>query len=283
MSAIVLHALRSLTAQGLDSVERDMLATTQVECPVYHHFGPGVYVREVHMPGGTLALGHRQLQPHLNILLKGEVLLYNAELDNLTRLQAPFMYVGGPGRKLGYITQDMVWQNIYATTERDVRRLEEMFIDKSATFAEVRAAHVLVSAAAARADQENYRGRLERSGLTEEYVQRIVQNMEDQVDMPQGSWPVRVDTSPIHGYGIFCTAPVAAGAVVAPARVRGKRTPVGRYTNHSASPNCRMSMLPNGDVLLVALRNLRGSAGGLPGEEATIDYWQALREIGAFA
>ena len=36
----------------------------------------------------------------------------------------------------GYILKDMVWQNIYATDETDVEKLEAMFLDKSQTWQE---------------------------------------------------------------------------------------------------------------------------------------------------
>ena len=70
------------------------------------------------------------------------------------------------------------------------------------------------------------------------------------------------------------------GAVIAPARIAGKRTPAGRYTNHSAKPNAVMVQLPSGDIDLVASRHISGCAGGQLGEEITIDYRQALRLSG---
>lgn len=59
------------------------------------------------------------------------------------------------------------------------------------------------------------------------------------------------------------------------ARIGDKRTPAGRYTNHSASPNAKF--VPTRDGLnLVATRRITGMTGGRVGEEITIDYRQAL-------
>ena len=60
-------------SQKVEALESHMLEHPQVDCPVVHHFGPGIYVREVHLPKGALALGHAQRYEHLNIMLQGKV------------------------------------------------------------------------------------------------------------------------------------------------------------------------------------------------------------------
>lgn len=54
------------------------------------------------------------------------------------------------------------------------------------------------------------------------------------------------------------------------ARFSGIRTPLGRYVNHSATPNSEMRTLPNGNLGTVALRDIEA------GEEITNDYRNAL-------
>ena len=85
--------------QKLDQVEAAMLQMPQAECPVVHHFGPGVYMREVTLKAGTLAIGHAQKKEHLNIVLTGAVSI----VDNgqIKTVKAPLIYVGKPGRKVG--------------------------------------------------------------------------------------------------------------------------------------------------------------------------------------
>ena len=53
-----------------DSLEREMLEVEQVHCPVKHHFGSGVYIREVFLPAGTLVLGHAHKEKHITIKAK---------------------------------------------------------------------------------------------------------------------------------------------------------------------------------------------------------------------
>ena len=67
-----------------------------------------------------------------------------------------------------------------------------------------------------------------------------------------------------------------SGEIIAPARLDGKRTPAGRYTNHSKNPNSIMILRDNNDIDLVAKKVIKGCQGGNLGEEITIDYRQAL-------
>ena len=122
-------------ADRINDLERCMLDMPQAECPVVHHFGPGLYIREMAAPAGALLVGHAHKHEHMNVLLKGKVIILN-EIGVPEELVAPAVFVAKPGRKVAYVTEDMVWQNIYATEETDLDKLEEMFIDKSEAWLE---------------------------------------------------------------------------------------------------------------------------------------------------
>jgi len=82
--------------------------------------------------------------------------------------------------------------------------------------------------------------------------------------------PVKVAESVIDGKGLFLTEPKREGELICPARVSGRRTQAGRYTNHSATPNATMILLDNGDLNLVALADIATD------QEITIDYRRSL-------
>jgi hypothetical protein len=42
---------------------------------------------------------------------------------------APMTFVGKPGRKVAYILEDVIFQNIYSTDETDIEKLESMFVE----------------------------------------------------------------------------------------------------------------------------------------------------------
>jgi hypothetical protein len=263
-----------ITPEMVGITVEKMLTLPQAPCPVVHRFGPGVYIREVFIPAGTFSIGHFQKQSHSNFLVKGSVTMLNGD-GTTTFLEAPFFYVSTPCRKIGYIHEDMVWQNIYATTETNVDVLEKMLLDTDEILDADRDIKAEAGFINACADREDYMKLLQELGLTEDQVRAEVENEEDLVPMPYGSFAVAAGKSVIEGRGLFVTAPMRAGDVLAPARVGGKRTPAGRFTNHSSAPNAVMIQRSNGDVDLVALIDLNGSHGGQMGDEITVDYRQA--------
>ena len=225
------------------------------------------------MPAGTLAIGHQQKYEHLNILLRGSVMVVND--DGTTNvLKAPMMFVGKPGRKVGYVLEDMVWQNIYATDLKNADDVEAYFVEKSEDWREDHAAKFAVSQTERALDRLDYDAVVAASGFSPEVIQQQVENPDDQIWVDNAI--TRVSESPIHGKGLFVTSPLKAGDVICPARIDGMRTQAGRFTNHSLFPNAKMVAKPNGDIDLVALVDFEGCKGGSIGVEATIDYRQAL-------
>lgn len=269
----------AVKAGGIEQAERELMHLPQADCPVAHYFGPSIYIREVRLPAGILAIGHRQKHEHMNIMVKGRVLMVGDNGEPIERC-APLIYVGKPGRKIGVVLEDVVWQNIYATDERDVEKLEAMLLDKSPAFLEADAQRLLQAHDERQRDREDFACVLEEYGFDLATAVAQSENESDQNGWPDGIANVVVSDSPIHGKGIFCSAPVEAGEVIAPARIGGMRTPAGRYTNHSAEPNAAMVMDADGDINLVALRPIGGMRGGIKGEEVTVNYRRSLETIG---
>ena len=271
--------LATIGAQALqlfgsaEEAEAAMLPMPQVECPVTHYFGPGVAIREVFLPAGTLAVGHKQKHEHLNILLRGKVVMLNDD-GTLRTVSAPLIYTGVAGRKIGYVLEDTVWQNVYPTELKDADAIEDAFIEKSEAWQQHQIADLAQRKFGRAADRQDFQYLLAEYGIPAELVEAQSENTNDQITVECGI--ARVHDSEIHGKGLFVTAPIAAGQVVMSARIDGKRTQAGRYVNHSLTPNCRMVIRGNGDIDLVALIDLDGCKGGSVGQEVTIDYRQAL-------
>jgi len=265
--------LELIKAVGLDKLEAECLKKPQAECPVVHYFSPGICVREVSIPAGTFAIGHRQKKEHLNIFLKGAVTVYKDD-GQIEELIAPMIFVGQPGRKVGHVTQDLVWLNVYPTNKTSISDVEEEFMDKSTVSKEVYKG--AVKCLSYTLDSEDYVKVLQESGYTEEQAQAEVQNLNDQIPFPLGPLSVKVDDSPIHGKGLFAMSGFQAGEVICDMRIEGKRTPAGRYTNHSRTPNA-VPRWCGKTIQLVALLGVKGCLGGFNGDEITIDYREAMK------
>lgn len=274
MNDLTLNGQQALSVlKMMDNPEKELLQYPQANCPVVHHFGPGVCIREVFIPAGTLAIGHKQKFEHLNLMLRGKVMVLN-DAGEAQILEAPMVFVGKPGRKIGYVLEDMVWQNIYATELKNADEVEAHFIEKSQDWQNDYESKFLADQTAHAVNRADYAALIEESGFDPETVRQQVENEDDQIWIDSAT--TRVSVSPIHGKGLFVTYPVKAGDVICPARIDGKRTQAGRYTNHSAFPNAKMVNRPNGDIDLVALVDFEGCKGGNIGVEATINYRQAL-------
>lgn len=254
-----------LTEANIYNVIGKMMTCEQADCPVTHHFGPNIYIREVRIKAGVFSIGHYQKTEHLNYMVKGKVLMLQE--DGTTKeVSAPYLYTAKPGRKIGLILEDMVWWNIYSTSETNVEALEETYLDKgSLDYSEQKRLKQALAA------PDDYEQMLEDLGVTEEQVRKESENPEDQIPFPYGSLNVVVSNSPIEGMGLFATSDFKKGDLIVMGRIDGKRTPAGRYTNHSPYPNAKFVLI-NNDAALIALRDIKGCQGGELGEEITVNY-----------
>jgi hypothetical protein len=253
-----------------------MLKREQTDCPVTHRFGPNIYIREVAIPAGTFAIGHRQKTEHVNILVKGRITFVNED-GSKTELVAPYTYVAKPGRKVAYALEDVVWQNVYSTSETDVEKLEAMFLDKGVIWEEHLKAQTLLLSIDQITDKQDFNDAITELGYDADTVRKMSENLDDQIPFPHGSYKVMVSDSKIEGKGLFATGNIEAGEIIAPGRVNNKRTPAGRFTNHAKNPNATVVLRDNGDIDLIARRAINGCRGGNLGEEITIDYRESVR------
>lgn len=249
---------------SVEQMEQLMVQRPQSPCPVVHTFHDGVYMRQVFMPAGTVAIGHYQRFEHINILVQGAVEVRNED-GSLTVLEAPLTFVGPPGRKVGLVLEDLVWINVYKTDITDVAEAEAYFMDKSQSvpIPQIESDYT--------ADREDYAAMLVEVGISAETAQAQAEDASDCIPFPSGCYSCGVFDSPIAGKGLFATADFPAGSVIAPARIGDKRTPAGRHINHSANPNAEM-VEHGGNIYAVAIRDISGCRAALLGEEITMDY-----------
>jgi len=267
----------ALQVAGAIQLAEKTLGTPKLDSSVRHHFGPGVYIREITMPAGAIVVGHKHKYHHISILLKGKLKLL-CDSGKMMELTAPVTLNTGPGRKILYIIEESVFQNIYAIDERDPVKIEEILIDKSdipENFFSEREREEIESRAEDRSHFENYILTL----ATNEEIENIFCGEEsDRVDFPDiGTRTVVVRKSPIHGKGIFSSYPIEAYQIIGPAVVNGKKTPFSVYVNHSKSPNCFFVKDETGNVFLMSNKQVKGSVSCDDGEELTVDYVQVIQ------
>jgi hypothetical protein len=130
MSAEVAQHSTGLAAGKIDSLRRELSTQPQAECPVSHHFGPGIYIREVVMPAGTVVVGKYHRHDHLCNMIEGRMVVVNEDGDR-AEVVAPTVFMAKKGRKTAYILETVRFQNIFSTDETDVEKLEHMLVSDS--------------------------------------------------------------------------------------------------------------------------------------------------------
>lgn len=225
----------------------------KLDIPVNHHFSKDVYAREMVVPKGTVLVGKIHKYQNLNILSKGEVSILS--IDGSIRVKAPYTFVGSPGSKrLFYMHEETVWTTIHGTSEADVEKIEESFIAKN--YEDV----YLVSG-------RSFQDAISILGFSESELTEISENETDMVSLNISYDKFEIKDSVIHNKGIFAKKVIKSGEAVGLARIGDKRTVIGKYSNHSGTPNSKMVKCENGDIELVAIKDIQID------EEITSDYF----------
>jgi hypothetical protein len=120
----------SLLEKQLGALYGAAVAQPQIKCEEKHHFGPNIYIKEVTMPAGSLIIGKHHRMEHLCNMISGRMFILQED-GSKKELVAPMTFMAKPGRKVAYIVETVVFQNIYSTPETDIEKLENMCVDNS--------------------------------------------------------------------------------------------------------------------------------------------------------
>lgn len=237
----------------------------KVHCPITHHFAPGVYLREMFIPKGTVAVGHFHKEQHFCTLVQG-VALFIKEDKKPEMLTGPCTFLADPGHKIVYAATDIIVQNVHPNPDNitDQDKLEELFIAKTGYF------DALIKPDPHLEDKEDFKK-----------LEYIETDETDIIALPMGFKTVlSIRKSEIHGKGIFASYPFEEGAYIGPFKMLGKTTELGKYLNHSKDPNAEIKILSPEEIIVRAKRVINGTMGDSKGEEITIDYRELIPCLG---
>lgn len=267
MSEIIKLENQKSLIDAVNDAEKIILNEEQVECPVYHSFGPNIYMREVHIKAGTFAIGHHQNFEHVNIFVKGKARMLNDD-GTFTVLTAPMLFIGKPGRKVGFAIEDMIWVNVYSETDQNVENLESKLLTKSLAFEEKAKLLSNLKLLNSNEERNKYYSMLNDLNINDNEWDKILKK--ESGDLPLAQYKFKTGISNIEGRGIFATANIEMNEEIGPCRWHGKNTMLMNFLNHSFYPNCKI--LIESDFQLIAIRPISGCHGGNDGDEMTIDY-----------
>jgi hypothetical protein len=251
--------------QKVVALQDELLQMPQADIVTTHTFLPGVYERKITIPPWTVLTGAAHKTNYRVRLEKGTIAV-NRETEVVV-LTAPFEFDAKAGeQRAGRVFEDeVVWVDIYDNPDdcQDLAVLEDrLYVVPECGLGDTRRRLAIESA------QSDYQLFLQQIGLDQPTMDAIVTIENDLIDMPEGH-DVELKPSPVHGVGMFATKYFFAGEVICPGRLDGKRTPAGRYINHSCDPN----VIPykfGDDLYVIAVKDV-----GV-GNELFIDYRDAM-------
>jgi hypothetical protein len=236
------------------AIKEDIITAVEslpkVPCPVSHFFAPGIYVREMLIPAGTVAIGHCHKAEHLCTLLFGIAVFYK-ENEKPVKLTGPTTFLSGSGHKVVYALTDIRVQNCYPNPYdiRDQDSLESIYVEKTGMFAPKSIPAI-------------------DHGRPKKAVK-----IDNAVDLPPGfETAITIRDSQIHGKGVFASWPFAPGEYIAPYEIEGQPTIVAKYINHSDQNNCMVVSVTGGEKIIVSLVPIVGDLGDSRGQELTVNY-----------
>lgn len=108
-------------------VQQQFSELPQLELPVFHHFAPNVYMRQMDAPAGALVVSKMHRTEHMNILIKGSVTVVTE--NGIEYLKAPLVLKSAAGTKrIGYFHEDSSWITVHPTESTDLEEIEKQVI-----------------------------------------------------------------------------------------------------------------------------------------------------------
>ncbi len=119
-----------LNPVGIDELEAAIVASDKPRavCPVVHRFTPGMYIREITIPAGTLLTSMTHRFEHPFVISKGKVEVCS-ETEGPVIYEAPHTGITPAGTRRGILAlEDTIWTTFHVTDETDVEKIGEAIL-----------------------------------------------------------------------------------------------------------------------------------------------------------
>lgn len=112
------------------AIEQEINKFPQLKMSFEHYFVPGVCIRQMSMPKGSLIVGKIHKYKQFHWLMKGELKVLMG--DRIEHLIAPCIMISEAGAKrIAYALEDTVWLMALGTYETDIDKIEDHFVTSS--------------------------------------------------------------------------------------------------------------------------------------------------------
>lgn len=256
-----------ITTDKIDALTSALLTMPPADVITKHTFLPNVYERKITIPPWTVLTGAPHKTDYLVRLEKGKIAV-NLEDGTVKILIAPCQFeVKAGAQRAGRVFEDeVVWVDVYDNPDncQDLDVLEErLYIVPECGLADSRNRQLIADS---RNDFDLF---LTELGMTQPEMDAIVHIDVDLVPMPT-EYFVKLKPSNLHGQGLFTAKVFKQGEMIAPMQLNHKRTPAGRFINHSFKNNV-LPVKIEGNIYAIAIRDIG------EGEELLVNYRDSLK------
>ena len=112
----------------IDRLQAEMAQMPQAELETEHFFSPGMYLRRVYRPAGTLIVGKVHKKAHFFLCAKGEIIAWTE--TGMKRLQAGDVVESQPGTKRVTLSvTDSIGVTVHLTDKTDLDEIEQELVE----------------------------------------------------------------------------------------------------------------------------------------------------------
>jgi hypothetical protein len=255
-----------LVKTQIQNLQNELLKMPQSEIVTEHTFYPGFYERKITIPAWTVLTGAEHKTGYTVRLEKGTIAVNIGEKVQIMTAPMEFQAKAGAQRVGRVFEEEVVWVDVYENPDncQNLKVIEtRLYVVPECGLGENRVQLQINNA------QKDYQLFLDQIGLNQAEIDKIVTNESDCIDMPKNVF-VELRDSKIHGKGLFATKSFKKGEIVCPGRLNGKRTPGGRFINHSYDSNI-LPIKVGDDIYATAIRDIYEN------EELLVDYRSSMR------
>lgn len=114
--------------EQIDRLQAEMAKLPQAELETEHFFSPGMYLRRVYRPAGTLIVGKVHKKPHFFLCAKGEIIAWTEM--GMRKLQAGDVVESQPGTKrVTLAVTDSIGVTVHLTDKTDLDEIEQELVE----------------------------------------------------------------------------------------------------------------------------------------------------------
>jgi hypothetical protein len=248
------------------NLQNELLKVPQADIVTEHIFSDGIYERIITVPAWTVLTGAAHKTDYKIRLEKGTIAVNIGTEVKVLTAPCEFDAKAGEQRVGRVFEKEVIWRDIYENADncQDLEILENRLYEiPECGLGENR---VSLQIQSAKADFDLF---LSQMGINHQEIAKIVNIDSDLMEMPNGHY-VELRNSKIHGKGLFALKDFEIGEIICPGRLNGKRTPAGRYINHSFQNNIAPKKV-NDDIYAIAISKIHKN------EELLVDYRASMR------